>query len=413
MSGNRVVITGIGTVNPLGNDVESTWKALINGVSGINHIEGFDTSDFSTRIGGQVKNFDPESILDKKEARRTSKFILYALAASKQAVAQSGLDIASAPHRVGVEIGSGIGGIEILEESARSLHEKGPSKVGPFTVPMMIGNMAAGLVSQKLGAKGPNSCSVTACTTGANCIGNAYHIIKRGEASAMLAGGSECAITPLGLASFCAARSLSTNNENPQQASRPFDLTRDGFVMGDGAGVLVLEDLEHARKRNANILGEIIGFGCSGDAYHITAPAPEGEGASRAIKNALQSAGITANDVDYVNAHGTSTALNDKNETAAIKSALGERAYKIPVSSTKSMTGHLLGAAGALEAIISLLTLNNGVVPPTINYSAQDPDCDLNFVPNQAKEYDALNIAISNSFGFGGHNGVVVIKRFV
>ena len=249
--------------------------------------------------------------------------------------------------------------------------------------------------------------------TGANCIGNAYHIIKRGEASAMLAGGSECAITPLGLASFCAARSLSTNNENPQQASRPFELTRDGFVMGDGAGVLVLEDLEHARKRNANILGEIIGFGCSGDAYHITAPSPEGEGASRAIKSALQSAGITANDVDYVNAHGTSTVLNDKNETAAIKSALGERAYKIPVSSTKSMTGHLLGAAGALEAIISLLTLNNGVVPPTINYSAQDPDCDLNFVPNQAKEYDALNIAISNSFGFGGHNGVVVIKRFV
>jgi 3-oxoacyl-[acyl-carrier-protein] synthase II len=411
MSERRVVVTGFGTVNPLGNDVETTWEAIKAGKSGIGLIEGIDTTDYPTKIAGQVKDFDPTSVLDKKEARRTSKFIIYALAAAKEAVAQSGLDIEAEAERVGVEVGSGIGGIEILEQSALTLRDKGPSKVGPFTVPMMIGNMAAGLVSQKFGAKGPNSCSVTACTTGANCIGNAYHIVKRGEADAMIAGGAECAVSPLGLASFCAARSLSANNDDPQGASRPFDGARDGFVMGDGAGILILEEYEHAKARGANILGEVIGFGCSGDAYHITAPSPEGEGASRAIKEALKSAGISPEDVDYVNAHGTSTKLNDKNETSAIKTALGEHAYKVAVSSTKSMTGHLLGAAGALEAIISLLALKNGIVPPTINQGTPDPDCDLNYTPNKAVERE-MSIAISNSFGFGGHNGVVVLKKY-
>lgn len=407
---NRVVITGVGALTPVGNSVDTFWNSLITGQSGIGYIEGFDTSAFTTRIGGQIRNFDPEQFMDKKEARRTTRFIIYAIAAASEAVKDSGLNIEPIANEVGVEIGSGIGGIEILEEMTIALHEKGPSKISPFTVPMMIPDMATGLVSMKLGAKGPNSCSVTACASAANSIGNAFKLIQCGEAKAMITGGAECAITPLGLGSFCAARSLSTNNDNPQKASRPFDNDRDGFVMGDGAGILVLEEYEHAKARGAKIYAELIGFGCSGDAYHITAPAPEGEGATRAVKAALKNAGISASDVNYINAHGTSTKLNDKNETAAIKSVFGNHAKNLLVSSTKSMTGHLLGAAGAIELVASAKVIETGIIPPTINQDSQDPDCDLNYVPNTAIE-KKVSIVMSNSFGFGGHNAVLIIKK--
>lgn len=410
MTKNRVVITGVGVLTPVGNSVETFWNSLITGKSGIGYIEGFDTSAFTTRIGGQIKNFDAEQYMDKKEARRTTRFIIYAIAAATEAVKDSGLDIEAIANEVGVEIGSGIGGIEILEQMTIALHEKGPSKISPFTVPMMIPDMATGLVSMKFGAKGPNSCSVTACASAANSIGNAFKLIQSGEAKAMITGGAECAITPLGLGSFCAARSLSTQNDTPQQASRPFDNERDGFVMGDGAGILVLEDYDHAVKRGAKIYAEVIGFGCSGDAYHITAPAPEGEGASRAIKAALKNAGISGEQVDYINAHGTSTKLNDKNETAAIKTVFGAHAPNLLISSTKSMTGHLLGAAGAVELVVSAKVIQTGIIPPTINQTSKDPDCDLNYIPNKAIE-KPVTIAMSNSFGFGGHNAVLLIKK--
>ncbi|NDC82566.1 beta-ketoacyl-[acyl-carrier-protein] synthase II [bacterium] len=407
----RVVITGFGTINPLGNNSEDFWLSAIGGKSGVERISSFDVSDFSTQIAGTVKNFDPETIFDKKEARRTSRFILLAVAAAVEAVAHSGLNIDAEAEHIGVEIGSGIGGIEVLEETVRVLVEKGPSRVSPFTVPMMITDMASGQVAIKLGAKGPNSCSVTACASSANSMGNAYRTIQRGEAVAMITGGAESTITPLGLASFCAARSLSQRNDDPTKASRPFDAGRDGFVMGEGAAVLIFEELEHAKARGATIYGEVIGFGSSGDAYHITAPAPEGEGAQRAIRMALRSAAIEPGDVDYVNAHGTSTELNDKNETEAIKTVFGEHAYKLRVNSIKSMTGHLLGAAGALEAVQTILTINRSLIPPTINYDTPDPNCDLNYTPNVAAKAD-VNIAISNSFGFGGHNAVLVFSRY-
>ncbi len=411
MTTKRVVVTGFGTVNPIGNTTEEFWSAVTAGVSGVDRITRFDVSDYPTQIAGMIKNFNLDDHFDKKEARRTSRFILLALAAAQEALAMSGLEIAPEADKIGVEIGSGIGGIEVLEEATRILHEKGPARVSPFTVPMMITDMAAGQVAIKLGAKGPNSCSVTACASSANSMGSAYRLIQNGDAVAMITGGSEATVTPLGLASFCAARSLSARNDEPTRASRPFEGGRDGFVMGEGAGILVFEELEHAKARGATIYGEVIGFGSSGDAYHITAPAPEGEGAQRAIKMALRSAKIKPEEVDYVNAHGTSTELNDKNETEAIKAVFGEHAYKLKVSSIKSMTGHLLGAAGALEAISSLLTIGRSVIPPTINYEVPDPNCDLDYTPNVAVS-QAVDTVISNSFGFGGHNAVLVFRKY-
>jgi 3-oxoacyl-[acyl-carrier-protein] synthase II len=411
VTAKRVVITGYGTINPIGNSAEEFWAAATSGQSGISRITQFDVTDFSTQIGGSVKNFDPENFFDKKEARRTSRFILLALMAANEAVAHSGLDIAAEADEIGVEIGSGIGGIEVLEEATRTLMQKGPSRVSPFTVPMMISDMASGQVAIKLGAKGPNSCSVTACASSANSMGNAYRTIQRGEAVAMITGGAEATITPLCLASFCAARSLSSRNDDPTRASRPFEGGRDGFVMGEGAGILIFEDLDHAKARGATIYGEVVGFGSSGDAYHITAPAPEGEGAQRAIKMALKSAGLAPQDVDYVNAHGTSTELNDKNETQALKAVFGDHAYKLKVTSIKSMTGHLLGAAGALEAVCTIQTILNSMITPTINYDVPDPNCDLDYTPNVAVSHN-VDIAISNSFGFGGHNAVLVLQKY-
>ena len=407
MAKKRVVVTGFGTINPLGNDVESYWDGLITGKSGIEPITSFDVSNFTTRIAGTVKNFDPKDILDAKEARRTSRFILFAYQAALEAVKHSGLDIETIAEMVGVEIGSGIGGIEVLEKMTLELHQKGPSRVSPFTVPMMIVDMASGYVSMKFGAKGPNSSAVSACASANHAMGNAYRMIQDGDAVAMITGGAESAVCPIGMASFCAARSLSQDNDNPTKASRPFERDRNGFVMGEGAGILIFEELEHAKKRGATIYAEITGFASSGDAYHITAPAPEGEGAARAMVAAMKRAGIQPSDIDYVNAHGTSTKLNDKNETAAMKSALGEHAYNVAVSSTKSMTGHLLGAAGAIEIIACIKASEQSIVPPTINYDNPDPDCDLNYVPNKAIEKD-VNVFMSNSFGFGGHNAVII-----
>lgn len=407
----RVVITGMGAVTPIGASVPDFWEGLISGRNGVGKIQAFDTSQFSTQIAAEVIDFDFSPFFDAKEVRRSSRFILLAVAAAQEAVRDSGLDISKDPERIGVEIGSGIGGIEILEQACEVLLNRGPSKMSPFTVPMMICDMAAGQVAMKTGAKGPNSCSVTACASSAHSMSNAFRLIQFGDAVAMITGGSEACITPLGLGAFCAARSLSTANDDPEHASRPFDKTRDGFVMGEGAGILVFEELEHAKARGAQIYAEVVGFGSSGDAYHLTAPAPEGEGAARAIKMALAMAKISPEDVDYVNAHGTSTYLNDKNETAAIKTAFGDHAYKMAVSSTKSMTGHLLGAAGGIELIASALAIKNGIVPPTMNYETADPECDLNYTPNKAIARD-INVAISNSFGFGGHNGVLVLKKF-
>lgn len=411
MSKKRVVITGMGVVSPVGNTLEKYWESLISGKSGIGKIDRFDVSAYSTQIAGLVRDFDADAYFDKKEVRRTTLFILYAVAAAIDAVKDAGLNVEAEADAIGVEIGSGIGGIDMLEEMARTLAEKGPSKVSPFTVPMMISDMAAGMVSIKTGAKGPNSCSVTACSSAANSMGNAFKIIQSGDAVAMIVGGSEAAITPLGLASFCAARSLSTRNDEPEKASRPFEANRDGFVMGEGAGILVFEELEHAKARGAQIYAEVVGFGTSGDAYHMTAPAPEGEGAVRAMKMALKSAEIKPEQVDYINAHGTSTELNDKNESMAIKTVLGEHAYKVSISSTKSMTGHLLGAAGAIELVASALVIKHGIIPPTINYDLQDPNCDLDYTPNVAVQ-KPVQIVMSNSFGFGGHNAVLVLKKY-
>ena len=408
---NRVVITGVGTINSLGQNVPEYTDSLKKGVCGIDHITHFDTEGYSCRIGAEVKNPDFSDILDAKELRRTSRFITFALKASMEALNHSGLAITDEnANDIGVEIGSGIGGIEILEQTTRTLISKGPSKVSPFTVPMMIIDMASGLVSIKTGAKGPNSSSVTACASSTHSIGNAFRIIQRGDATAMIAGGAEACITPVGLSSFCAARSL-TSNEDPKTACRPFDANRDGFVMGEGAGIVILESLDHAKKRGATIYGELVGFGSSGDSYHITAPAENGEGAQRAVKMALNDAKLNPTDIGYINAHGTSTKLNDKNESIAIKTTLGDHAHNVNISSTKSMTGHLLGAAGAIELIACVDAMNNNYIPPTINYHTQDDDCDLNYTPNQAID-TSFDVAMSNSFGFGGHNAVLIAKKF-
>lgn len=409
---NRVVVTGLGVVSPIGIGKEVFWENLVAGRNGISRITHFDASAFSTQIAGEAKDFNPADYLEKKEARRLVRFIQFAVAAAQIAVKDSNLSISPelAPE-IGVVIGSGIGGISFLEEQARTLQEKGPDKISPFTVPYMITDMAAGYVSINLGAKGPNSCVVTACASGTNSIGDASKIIQRGAAKAMIAGGTEASITPLGLGSFCAARALSTRNDDPEHASRPFDKERNGFVMGEGAGIVILEDLEFAKARGAKIYAEIIGYGMSGDASHITAPAPEGEGAVRAIRAALKDANLSADQVDYINAHGTSTILNDKYETIALKTVFGERAKSIPISSNKSMIGHLLGATGAVELIATILSINNETIPPTINYENPDPDCDLDYVPNQARK-QPINIAMSNSFGFGGHNAILIVKKY-
>lgn len=407
----RVVVTGIGAVTPLGTGVDVFWPRLIAGQNAIDRISLIDPSDFTTQIAAEVRDFDPEQFLDKKEARRIDRFIAFAVGAATMALEDSGLPVDdSNREQIGVLIGSGIGGLTMMTEQTRRLYEGGPSKVSPFLVPYMIPDMASGYVSIVHRLKGPNTCVVTACSTGANALGDAYHIIKRGDAVAMVAGGTEAPINEIGLAGFCSARAMTNRNDDPAHASRPFDAERDGFVMGEGAAVMILEDYDHAVARGATIYGEIVGYGMTGDAYHITAPDPEGDGAMRAMKMALRTAGMQPDEIGYINAHGTSTPYNDKFETMAIKGAFGELAHKIPVSSTKSMIGHTLGAAGAIEAMICLLAMKEGVLPPTINYEKPDPDCDLDYIPNTARKAD-VSACLSNSFGFGGHNVSLIFRK--
>ncbi|AQS55582.1 beta-ketoacyl-ACP synthase II [Novibacillus thermophilus] len=411
---HRVVITGMGVVSPLGNDKETFWDALLSGKSGIGPITHFDASQYPSRIAGEVKHFDPLNYMEKKDARRMDRFVQFAVAAAKMALEDAAFDMQSIdPDRVGVYIGSGIGGLNTWEEQHRILLEKGPRRVSPFFIPMMIANMASGQVSIMTGAKGPNSAAISACATGTHAIGDAFRIIQRGEADAMLAGGAEATITPTAFAGFSSMKALSTSrNDAPTKASRPFDKDRDGFVMSEGSGVLLLERLEPAVARGANIYAEVVGYGMSGDAYHLTSPSPGGEGAARCMKRALQDAGLRPEDVGYINAHGTSTDYNDALETMAIKSTFGAHAYKVAISSTKSMTGHLLGAAGAVEAIATALALKDQILPPTINYETPDPECDLDYVPNESRRAE-IAAAISNSLGFGGHNATIALKKFV
>lgn len=407
----RVVITGMGTLTALGKDLDTLWENLMEGKSGVSQIDHFDVSEYPTKIAATIKDFKAEEYIDKKDARRMDRFVQFAVVTSELALEDAKLDVQkdANPERVGVYIGSGIGGLGTWEEQHRNLIEKGPKRVSPFFIPMMIANMASGQVSMRTGAKGPNSTVVTACATGTHAIGDSFRIIQRGEADVMICGGAEATITPVGMAGFCSMRAMSTRNDEPEKASRPFDVGRDGFVMGEGSGVLILESLEHAQKRGAKIYAEVIGYGMSGDAYHITDPDPDG--AARCMTQAIKDAGISVEEVDYINAHGTSTPVGDKSETQAIKKAFGDHAYKLAVSSTKSMTGHLLGAAGGIEAVICGLALNRGFIPPTINVNEQDPECDLDVVPNVPKETE-LNVVMSNSFGFGGHNATIILKKF-
>ena len=408
----RVVITGLGVISPVGNTVAAFWDSLLAGKSGVTTITKFDVSKYPTRFAGDVKDFDPAAYMDRKELRRMDRYTQFAMAAAKMAVEDSKLQITGElAERTGVIIASGIGGTETWEEQHAKLLQSGPDRVSPFFVPMMISDMAAGQVSIAFGAKGPNFACVSACASGAHGIGEAMCAIAQGEADAMICGGSEAPITPLALAGFCALRALSQRNDDPAKASRPFDKDRDGFVMGEGAGILVLEELEHAKARGASIYCELVGYGATADAYHMTAPAPGGEGAARAMKRALATAGLNPSDVDYINVHGTSTDLNDKYETAAIKAVFGDHATKLAVSSTKSMTGHLLGAAGGIEAVVCALSIKHGVVHPTINYATPDPECDLDCVPN-AKRAMTVRAALSNSFGFGGHNACLAFRKY-
>ncbi|HUB08532.1 MAG TPA: beta-ketoacyl-ACP synthase II [Myxococcales bacterium] len=412
MERRRVVVTGIGLVTPLGTGTEKTWQGLVNGRSGIGPITRFDASEHTTRIAGEVKDFDPGVFMDKKEARRMDLFTQYAVGAARMALEGSGLKIEPAnAERVGVIVGSGIGGMTIFEETSTVFHDKGVRRISPFFVPQMIVNMASGQISILFGAKGPNWGTVSACATGAHGIGEGMRTIQYGDADVVIAGGTEASITPLGVGGFCAMRALSTRNDAPEKASRPFDRDRDGFVEAEGAGVLVLEELEFAKRRGAPILAELVGYGATADAYHITNPAPGGEGAARCMRKALADAGMAPADVGYINAHGTSTPPGDPSETQAIKSVFGDRAKKVAVSSTKSMTGHMLGAAGGVEAGISVLALQRGVLPPTINLENPDPACDLDYVPNQAREVK-VDVSLSNSFGFGGTNTVLVFRRY-
>ena len=407
----RVVVTGLGIVSPLGLGVKENETALFEGSSGVGFIKTFTPDEnFPVKIAGEVKGFDPEQYIDHKNVKKMDRFIHYAVACSKMALEDSGVEINDQnAERVGVIVGVGLGGLPAIEKYHDVFRERGVKKITPFFIPMLIANLASGQVSIMFGAKGPNSCVVTACATGTHSIGEATRFIQYGDADVMFAGGTESVITPLCVGGFNASKALSTRNDDPQGASRPFDKDRDGFVVGEGGGVLILEELEIAKKRGAKIYGEIIGYGLNGDAYHITAPSPRGEGAARCLKLALNNAGINKEDVDYINAHGTSTAA-DATETQAIKTTFGDHAYKLAVSSTKSMTGHLLGAAGGVEAIFTLLAMQKGAIPPTINYTTPDPECDLDYVPNEARERN-LNICVSNSFGFGGTNGVLIFKK--
>jgi 3-oxoacyl-[acyl-carrier-protein] synthase II len=411
MSERRVVITGLGVVSPLGCDLNSFWQSLLEGKSGIGPITRFDTTNFDCKIGGEVRDFKADEYMPLKEVRRTDRFTQYAVGAARKAIADSGLEMEKEePTRVGVLIGSGIGGMETIEQQVGVLHSKGPSRVSPFMIPMLIVNMASGYVSMLIGAKGPNLAVVSACATATHALGEAARAIIHNDADVMIAGGSEAAITGVGVAGFASMRALSTRNDEPERASRPFDAGRDGFVMGEGAGVCVLESLEHAKRRHAQIYAEISGYGITGDAYHMSAPAPEGEGAARAMAMALRHARLNPEDLDYINAHGTSTPVGDRCETQAIKSVLGAHAKRVAVSSTKSMTGHLLGAAGAVETAVCAMAIKHGIVPPTINYETPDPECDLDYVPNKAREM-TVRACINNSLGFGGHNATLIIKK--
>jgi 3-oxoacyl-[acyl-carrier-protein] synthase II len=408
----RVVVTGVGLITPLGIDAQSTWRALIGGESGIGTISRFDTAGFSVSIAGEVKSFDPLAWVAKKDVKKMDRFIQFAVAAADQAMQDAALQLTPASaERTGVYISSGIGGFDTIEKELKVLWAQGPRRISPFFIPAVIVNLAAGWVSIRTGAKGPNSSTCTACTSSAHAVGDSFRLIQRGDADAMIAGGSEAAITPLAVAGFAAMRALSTRNDEPQRASRPFDLDRDGFVIGEGSGILILEELECARRRGARIYCEIVGYGMSGDAYHVSAPSEDGDGARRVMSLAIQDAGITPVDVDYVNTHGTATPPGDRAEVLAIKKVFGDHAYKLAVNSTKSMTGHLLGAAGALETSITALVIHEGVMPPTINQEKSDPDCDLDFIPNQSRSAK-VRYALSNSFGFGGTNAAMVLKRY-
>jgi 3-oxoacyl-[acyl-carrier-protein] synthase II len=408
----RVVVTGVGLLCSVGSSTEESWVALRQGQSGIGPITAFDPAAFNCRIAGEIRDFEPTRWIDKKELKKMGRFIQFAIAASEFALSSSGLRIADEmAERVGVYIGSGIGGFEVIEREHRNLLERGPGRISPFFIPATIINLASGYVSIRTGAKGPNSATATACTTGAHCVGDSFKIIQRGDADAMICGGTEAAITPMGIGGFAAMRALSQRNDDPARSSRPWEKHRDGFVVGEGAGILMLEELEFAVRRGAPILAEIVGYGMSGDAFHITTPAEDGDGAYRVMRNALKDAGLEPSQIDYINAHGTSTEIGDKLETIAIKRAFGDHAYKLMVSSTKSMTGHLLGGAGGLEAGITVLAIRDQVAPPTINYEEPDPDCDLDYVPNKARQ-GRIEYALSNSFGFGGTNGSLIFKRF-
>lgn len=407
----RVVITGVGSVSSLGIGAYKLWEAIKEGKCGISTIERIDISNLPVKVGAEVKEFNPEEFIDKKEVKRTDRFAQFALAAAKMAVEDSKLDLDKInKDRMGVIIGSGVGGIETMLNQHSEFLDRGYRRVSPFVVPMMIPNMASGLVAIKFGAKGFNECTVTACASSTNSIGNSFKVIQRNDADIMIAGGAEACINGLTLAGFAASKAMTTN-DNPIEACRPFDLERNGFILGEGAGVLILEELEHALNRGAEIIAEIVGYGCTNDAYHMTAPAEGGEGAAKCMKLAIEDAGINIADIGYINAHGTSTKANDKGETAAVKAVFGKHAYELAISSTKSMTGHLLGASGAIEAIITSFSLKEGFMPPTINYKTPDPECDLNYVPNIGKNAN-IKYALSNSFGFGGHNATLVLKAF-
>jgi 3-oxoacyl-[acyl-carrier-protein] synthase II len=409
----RVVVTGMGTITPVGNDVATTWQSLIQGKSGTAPITKFDATKFPVRFAAEVKGFDPLNYMDRKEAKRADQYTQYAVAGARQAMTDAGLVERNGmdPDRIGVIIGSGIGGLKSFEEQHDVYRERGVGKISPFFIPMFIADIAAGIVSMMFNAKGPNYATVSACATSAHAIGDAYRTIQYGDADIMITGGAEATVTPMAIGGFANMKALSERNDSPETASRPFDATRDGFVMGEGAGILILEELEHALNRGAKIYAEIVGYGATGDAYHLTAPAPDGEGAQRAMKRALNDAGLEPKDIQYINAHGTSTPANDFNETRAIKAVFGDEAKKVNVSSTKSATGHMLGAAGAVEAVVSALVVGSGIIPPTINYQNPDPELDLNYTPNKSVKRD-VNAVLSNSFGFGGHNTTLAIKRY-
>jgi 3-oxoacyl-[acyl-carrier-protein] synthase II len=408
----RVVVTGVGLVIPSGIGVKTAWKNVCEGKSGIGPLTRFDTNGFETKIAAEINGFSPERYIEKKEIKKTDLFIQYAMGAAHEAIEDSRLQITPEnADRIGVIVGTGLGGLPTLEKYHQILLERGPSRISPFFIPMLIANLASGHIAIRFGAKGPNTCLVTACATGAHCIGDAYRAILYGDADAIIAGGTEANITPLCIGGFNAMKALSTRNEEPEKASRPFEKNRDGFVVAEGAGIVILEELEFARKREARIYGEVVGYGYTGDAYHITAPSPDGDGAARCMRMAIRDAGLQPEEIEYINAHGTSTQLNDRTETIAIKTVFGEYAKRIPISATKSMTGHLLGAAGSTEAIFTLLAICEGILPPTINYEEPDPECDLDFIPNVARRHP-VKVGMSNAFGFGGTNATLILRSF-